>query len=306
MKTNSTPNIIKTIRFITWVGFWCNAFLMALKLIVGYIGHSDALVADGVHSLSDFATDIIVLLFVGMAYKGADLRHPYGHGKYETFATLLIATILFFVGIGVGYEGINSIKSYCRGQILPRPDIWTIIVALISILTKEWLYHFTYNTGKKTKSISLIANAWHHRTDALSSVATLIGVSAGFFLGISWRILDPIAAIIIAILISVSAIKIALPSIQELMDIALPPKQIKEIEQAIKSVPGVLDYHHLRTRKNGQTYIISLHIKVSPTITVTAGHNIATHVEQAIKNIVGNDAIIYVHVEPHTTTTTQQ
>ena len=230
LTTDKTKAYLHTIRRVTLVGFWVNAVLMVLKIIFGIIGHSDALVADGVHSLSDFATDAIVLVFVGIAYKSADSSHPYGHGKFETFASLLIAVVLLGVAAGIGIAGAGSIMSSMRGATLPRPDIFTIIVALASIGSKEYLYRYTIHAGKRINSSSLIANAWHHRSDAISSIATLIGVSAAYFLGSQWRILDPVASIIIAVFIAVSAIQIALPSVNELLERSLPPDQVRKAE----------------------------------------------------------------------------
>ena len=290
---------VSIIRHVTWVGFWVNAVLMVIKIAIGHYGHSDALVADGVHSLSDFATDLIVLSFVGIAYKGADSEHPYGHGKFETFASLLIAVILVIVAVGLGWSGVRAIISSLQGNPLPRPDIWTIVVALIAILSKEWLYRYTIATGKRIDSSSLIANAWHHRSDAISSVATLIGVSAGYFLGEGWRIADPVVSIIIAFFIAGSAIEIGRPAVDELLERSLPKDKIREIEEAVAAVPGVKDYHRLRTRRNGHSYLAELHIKVDPNITVTQGHAISTLVETSLRSLLGEDSIITVHVEPY-------
>lgn len=272
---------------------------MVLKVFFGIVGHSDALVADGVHSLSDFATDVIVLVFVGIAYRSADPGHPYGHGKFETFASLLIALVLLGVAIGIGVSGVNTILASIGGEILPRPDIYTIIVALVSIGAKELLYRYTIFTGRRINSSSLIANAWHHRSDAISSVATLIGVSAAYFLGEHWRILDPIASILIAVFIAISAIRIALPSVNELLERSLPAEIVKKAGETIISVAGVRDYHRLRTRRNGHSMIIDTHIKVDPDINVAEGHRIATDVEKSLRATFGNDIITNIHVEPY-------
>ena len=298
LTTDKTKSYLHTIRHVTLVGFWVNAVLMVLKIIFGIIGHSDALVADGVHSLSDFATDAIVLVFVGIAYKSADPGHPYGHGKFETFASLLIAVVLLAVAVGIGIAGVDSIMSSVRGEVLDRPDIFTIIVALASIGSKEFLYRYTIHTGKRINSSSLIANAWHHRSDAISSVATLIGVSAAYFLGQQWRILDPVASIVIAVFIAVSAIQIALPSVNELLERSLPPDQVRKAAETIASVHGVKTYHRLRTRRNGHSVIIDSHIKVDPDINVAEGHRIDTEVEKALRSVFGTDIITNIHVEP--------
>ncbi len=295
----AAPPEVSTIRHVTWIGFWINAILMILKIAFGIYGHSDALVADGVHSLSDFATDFIILILVGIAYKKADTAHPYGHGKFETFASLLIAVILFIVAVGIGISGVETIRSVSRGEILPRPDLWTLIIAVISILAKELLYHYTVRAGRRINSSSLIANAWHHRSDAISSVATLIGVSAGYFLGDVWRIADPIASILIAVFIAVSAIKIALPSVNELLEKSLPPSEVSKVAATIAGVDGVKAYHRLRTRRNGHSLIIDTHIKVDPAINVAAGHDIASAVERALRANFGADIITNIHIEPY-------
>lgn len=294
----NSNNIVSVIRHVTMVGFWINAALMVIKLFFGYWGHSDALVADGYHSMSDFLTDFMVLFFVGIAYKKADRDHPYGHGKFETIISVAIAFILMLVAIGIGYQGVESIISSIKGAVLPRPDVWTIVVAAVSILAKEFCYRYTERFGKKLNSSSLIANAWHHRSDAISSVATLIGVTLSFALGAKWRILDPIASVLIGVFIFISAIKIAKPSINELLEISMPREKIEEIRKIIAGVPGVLRVHNLRCRNNGHSSIIDVNIHVDPEISVNEGHNIATKVEQRLKSELGSDLIIYIHVEP--------
>ncbi len=291
---------VSVIRKVTLVGFWINAALVALKLFFGYWGHSDALVADGYHSLSDFITDFIVLFFVGIAYKKADSEHPYGHGKYETVASVLIGIILMLVAIFIGVEGIDKVIMAVNGEVLSRPDVWTIIIAILSILAKEYSYRYTIGIGRKINSSALIANAWHHRSDVISSVATLAGVSLSFFLGDNWRVLDPIASVIIAIFIGISALQIAKPSIQELLEISLPQAQIDSISNIISNVPGVKSVLNLRSRKNGHFYIIDVNIHVDPDITVRIAHEIANDVETELHNRFGRDMIIYVHIEPET------
>ena len=291
-------NEYKIIRHVTLVGLWINVVLVVAKLFFGYWGRSDALVADGYHSLSDFITDFIVIVFVAHAYKKADKEHPYGYGKYETVASVLISVILLFVGVVIGYEGIVTLIGSFRGKTLPCPDIWTLYVAIFSILAKEFCYRYTMRYGKKLNSSALKANAWHHRSDAISSVATLIGVSFALFMGEKWRIMDPVASIAIAAMIVVSALKIAKPSIDELLEISLPPEMIKHMHNTIKSVPGVLRVHNLRSRRNGHSYIVDVNIHVDPDITVREGHLIASEVENRLHAKFTNDMIIYVHTEP--------
>jgi cation diffusion facilitator family transporter len=293
-----TTKKVAAIKRITLIGFGVNAVLMLMKIVFGLLGHSDALVADGVHSFSDFATDLIVLIFVGIAYKNADDDHPYGHGKYETFSTLLIAVALLLVAMGIGLQGAYSIFDAMHGVALPRPGMLTIIVAAVSIFAKEMLYHATVRVAHRVNSPALVANAWHHRSDAISSIATLIGVSAAYFLGDSWHICDPIASILISVFIAISAIGLATPSISELLERALPKEQVEQIGQIIAGVPGVVRYHHLRTRRNGHSCIIDVHVKVDPNLTVTVGHEIATAVEQALRENFTPDLTTSIHIEP--------
>lgn len=298
MSNESSKDIVKIIRKTTLVGFWINAALVIIKLFFGYWGKSDALVADGYHSVSDFVTDFIVLFFVGIAYKKADSDHPYGHGKYETIASVLIGIILLMVACGIGAEGISTIISYSKGTPLPKPSIWTIVVAIVSIFAKEYCYKYTIRYGKLYDSSALIANAWHHRSDAISSIATLIGVSASYFLGEHWRILDPIAAIVIAVFIGWSAFKLAKPSVAELLEAGLPLAEREEIMKIIGSVDGVKRVHNLRARRNGHSFIVDVNIHVDPDITVRTAHEIATGVEYRLRNAFGPNMIIYVHIEP--------
>lgn len=298
MQTATAKKELSIIRKVTLVGFWINAALVLLKLFFGYWGHSDALVADGYHSASDFITDFIVLFFIGIAYKRADKDHPYGHGKYETVATVIIGIILLIVAGFIGLKGIMNIIGAADGKVLPKPDILTLIVTFISIFAKEFCYRYTIKYGKKINSSIVIANAWHHRSDSLSSIATLIGISFAIFLGPSWRILDPIAAVVVAVFIAVSAIKIAKPAIGELLEVSLPKEQLDEISKIVINIPGVKKFHNLRSRRNGHFYIVDLNIHVDPDITVRAAHEIANDVETELKKHFGRDMIIYVHIEP--------
>lgn len=294
----STGKELSLIRKVTMVGFWINAALVIIKLFFGYWGHSDALVADGYHSFSDFITDFMVLYFVGVAYKKADSSHPYGHGKYETIGSFFIAIVLMLVAVGIGWGGITSIIGALNGHEIPRPDVWTIVVAGVSIAAKEFCYRYTMVYARKIGSSALKANAWHHRTDAISSVATIVGVSLAYALGDSWRIMDPIASIVIAVFIGISAIQIAKPSIGELLEVSLPIAQINNINNIIRSVNGVRRVHNLRARRNGHAIIVDVNVHVDPDITIREGHAIATDVEEGLRESYGHNIIIYVHVEP--------
>lgn len=289
---------VNTIRKVTIVGIWINAILVVLKLYFGYSGDSDALVADGYHSMSDFVTDFIVIAFVAASYKKADAEHPYGHGKFETIATVLIGLILLGVGMLIGYEGCTTLIGAMNGATLPQPDTLTLYIALTSIVLKEFCYRYTLQYGKRLDSPALMANAWHHRSDAISSVAAFAGVSFAIFMGEQWRIMDPIASVIIAVMICMSAIKIARPSVNELLEASIPEASIKRMKEVIDTVPGVLRVHNLRSRKNGHSCIVDVNIHVNPDITVREGHAIATEVERRLEQEFGNDIITYVHIEP--------
>lgn len=284
---------------VTWVGFFTNLLLSTAKIIAGVVGRSSAMIADGIHSLSDFITDFIVIIFIKISSKHEDSDHPYGHGKFETFATMLISFALFIVAIGIFYSGSVKIYEVLNGRVIERPTYLALIMAAVSIVVKEILYWYTIIVGRKIESPAVIANGWHHRSDAFSSIGTLIGISGAMFLGERWRILDPITSVIVGIFIIGVAYKLARPSIQELLEMSLPEEIEHSIEQKIQATPGVITFHHLRTRKNGNTFIIDMHIKVDPHSSIVEAHNIATHVENNLKTAFGKRTQINVHIEPY-------
>lgn len=290
--------VVDTVRRVTWVGFAVNAVLAVGKIIVGWLGRSDAMVADGVHSLSDFVTDITVLVMIGISRRAADPDHQYGHGKYETFATLLIAAALMAVGVGMGVQGIITIADCAAGKPLDAPSWIVLWVAIGSIANKEWLFRYTRRAGKRVGSPSLIANAWHHRSDAISSVATLLGVGGALLLGPRWHILDPVATVVIAVFIVFSGWQLVRPAYRELMEASLAPEVERRIGQIISSTPGVTAWHRLRTRASGSNIIADVHVLVNPWITVTAGHDIATAVERRLKAEYGPASLFFIHTEP--------
>ncbi len=299
-KELSAEQSVRFARHVTWVGFWWNAVLATAKIVAGILAASSALIADGIHSISDFVSDVIVIVMVGIARKKPDRRHEYGHGKYETLATIILAVVLFIVSLGILWNGITQIIDFSKGTSLPRPGIWALIICAASIVIKEWLYHYTKRAGKRISSEALIANAWHHRSDAFSSIATLAGVAGAMFLGESGRICDPIAAIIVAIFIIVVAYKMASPAIQELLEIALSDTEQRQIVQAIAETPGVMTFHHLRCRRSGANVIVDFHIKVDPYITVEDAHHIATAAEDNVKKIFGRSSTtVTIHIEPY-------
>lgn len=290
--------VVKRARHVTWVGFWINAFLGVTKILAGIFGRSSAMVADGVHSLSDFVSDIIVIVFVGISRKKADDNYQYGHGKYETFATLLMAVLLGVVAVMFLIDGVETITDTLRGATLPAPTWLALSMGVLSIVSKEWLYHYTKRTGEAISSAVVIANAWHHRSDALSSLATVAGVAGAMFLGPRWRILDPFAAVIVSVFIMVVAMGIGRTAVRELLEAALPKDIILRMHRIIADTPGVMAFHHFASRRNGNRMILDFHIKVMPDITIESAHDIATEVEHRLHAAFGADMLINIHLEP--------
>lgn len=288
----------KEIYKITFIGSIANTLLLIFKFIAGLLGNSAAMIADAVHSFSDFVTDIIVLLFVKVSSKPKDEKHEYGHGKYETLATLVIGIVLMIVGLGITYNGVMETINIIKGNITKSPDSIALIAALASIILKEWLYRYTIAYGKKLNSQVVIANAWHHRSDALSSIGTGIGIGGAFFLGDKWIILDPLAAIIVSIFIIKAAFSLIIPSINDLVEKSLPKSIEEEIINIVKSVDGVLEPHDLHTRRIGNAYAIELHILVDGNITLKEAHDIASTAENRIIEKFGPETHIIIHPEP--------
>lgn len=289
----------KAIYRVTAVGSVVNLILVIFKFLAGYLGRSSAMVADAVHSLSDFATDVIVVVFVRIAGKPQDEDHDYGHGKFETLATLIIGIILLGVGIGVCINGIELIIRSLKGEELPRPGMIALIVAIASIVFKEALYHYTILRGKKLNSQSVIANAWHHRSDAISSLGTLIGIAGAMYLGEHWRILDPIAAVVVSFFIMKVALQISKPCIDELLERSLPHNTEEEILQIINGIEGVKAVHHLRTRRIGNTIAIEAHVKMDGHQSLDEAHTKATRIEHALREKYGNATHVGIHMEPY-------
>ena len=288
----------REIRKVTLWGAFINIVLTIAKLLAGVFGRSAAMVADGVHSLSDLLTDAVVLVFTHISSKGKDRNHSFGHGKFETMATLIISIILIVVGAKLMEGGIRSIINVANGAVLPKPGYIALIAAIVSIVLKEALYQWTAEVGKDTNSPAVIANAWHHRSDALSSIGSLIGIGGAIILGQKWTILDPIASCGISIAIIVVAVKMAIPSLNELLERSLPEAIENEIIATASSINGVKDIHNLKTRRNGISTIIGAHIVVDPSISITEAHDIATEVEEALSRKFGNETQISIHIEP--------
>ena len=288
----------KSIYKVTWIGSVVNFLLLTFKFIAGILGHSSALVADAVHSLSDFVTDIIVIVFVKISSKPEDDDHRYGHGKYETLATALIGVALFAVGVGLLVGGATTVADVIKGEVLPSPSIIALIAAGVSIVSKEILYRYTVRVGKNLNSQSVVANAWHHRSDAFSSIGTLIGIGGAIFLGDKWHILDPIAAIVVSVFIIKVAVDLVKPAIDELLERSLPVETEKHILDIIASFPEVSSPHHLRTRRIGNHIAIEVHLRMDGRTTLENAHAKATEVEKCLKEKFGPDTHIGIHMEP--------
>ena len=291
-------NRTKIAKRVTIVGFFVNLLLTAAKLAAGIIGRSSAMVADGVHSLSDFATDIVVIAFVNISGQESDKSHRYGHGKYETFATLIISLVLFGVGVGILINGTEQIIASLDGKLLDRPGAIAFWAAIVSIVSKELLYQYTIKKGKEIKSDAVIANGWHHRSDAFSSFGTALGIGGAIFLGESWRILDPIAGVLVSFFIMKVAIDLALPSVKELLESSLDHEIVDEIESIITNHPEVQLYHHLKTRKIGSIYAIDVHIKLDRNLSFVKSHDVATDLERELRKRFGKGTQISIHTEP--------
>lgn len=282
----------------TLMGSLVNVFLLIFKFLAGVLGHSTAMIADAVHSLSDFLTDIIVILFVKISRKPEDEDHDYGHGKYETLATMIIGLALLGVGAGICYDGIHKIYLAATGHELARPAFIALAAALISIILKEWAYRFTVKTGRMTGSQAVVANAWHHRSDALSSVGTALGVGGAIFLGPKWTVLDPIAAVIVSMLIAATALKLMKQAIDELMERSLPGDLEAEIKDIVAGEPEVSSLHHLRTRRIGNNIAMTMHLRLPGDISLYHAHEHASNIERRLRERFGADTYIGLHLEP--------
>ena len=288
----------KGIYKVTIVGSIVNFLLLVFKFFAGIAGHSAAMLADAVHSLSDFITDIVVIVFVRIAGKPEDKGHDYGHGKYETLATAIIGLLLLCVGFGIFWNGASSIYTFLRGGQLESPGVVALVAALVSIVSKEILYQYTVIQGKKLNSQAVIANAWHHRSDALSSIGTAIGIGGAILLGDHWRVLDPVAAVVVSFFIMKVSVRLLIPCVDELLEKSLREDVEKEIEQTVLSFPGVSQPHHLRTRRIGNYYAIELHVRMDGKITLEEAHSTATAIENKLKEMFGKGTHVGIHVEP--------
>ncbi len=276
----------------TWWGIVVNLVLAIGKLIIGYIGHSQALIADGIHSLSDLISDGLVLYATHHANTDADEDHPYGHARYETFATIALALLLIAVGIGIGVDAVSRLM---EPENIIIPSMLTLWIAGLSIASKEVLYQYTMRVARRVKSSMLEANAWHHRSDAVSSIVVFVGI-AGAMLG--YPVLDSIAAIIVALMICKIGWELGHQSFQELVDTGLEADTLKDIEKMVMDIDGVEQLHMLRSRRMGQNALVDLHILVPPRLSVSEGHQISEAVEDVLKDQFEEINDVTVHIDP--------
>lgn len=283
---------------VTLAGSVVNLLLVGVKFVAGIAGHSAAMISDAVHSLSDFVTDIVVLVFVRISAQPQDEGHDYGHGKFETMATLLIGLALAAAAIGIVVSGAGKLAAWLQGEDLPSPGKLALWAALLSILAKEVLYQYTRIKGQKLDSPALEANAWHHRSDALSSVGAAIGIGGAILLGNRWTVLDPLASIVVGLMLVKVAWDLLGPSFRELTDSSLPKETEAEMLEIIRSIDGVQNPHNLRTRKVGNRIVAEVHIRLDGSQSLSEAHEKATEVERRIKARFGQQSHIVVHMEP--------
>ena len=291
---NREKEIIK----VTLLGSAVNVVLVAFKFLAGILGHSAAMMADAVHSVSDFATDIVVLAFVRISHKPKDKSHDYGHGKYETLATTLIGVALFAVAVGIFVDGAKKIAFWANGGVLTVPGKLALWAALVSILLKELIFQYTNRKAKQLDSQAMKANAWHHRSDALSSVGTAIGIGGAILGGERWAVLDPIASIVVGALIIKVAIDLLKNGVGDLMEQSLPEEVENEIIDIVKSVPEVVEPHELCTRRIGNHYAIEMHILMNGDMPLKEAHDKASEIERLLKERYGEETHVAIHVEP--------
>ena len=276
-----------------------NLLLVGLKAVAGLVGHSAAMISDAVHSLSDFVTDIVVLVFVRVSARPQDEDHDYGHGKYETLATLFIGLALAAAAVGIVVSGAGKLARWLQGEDLPAPGKIALWAALGSIVAKELLFQYTRIKGKHLDSKALEANAWHHRSDALSSVGTAIGIGGAILLGSRWTVLDPLASIVVGAMLVKVAWDLLGPSFGELTDSSLPADMEQEMMDIIRGVPGVEDPHNLRTRRIGNRIAAEVHIRLDGALPLSEAHEKASEVERRFKERFGAQSHVIVHMEPN-------
>ena len=288
----------KEIYKVTLVGSVGNVALLTFKFIAGVLGHSAAMIADAVHSFSDFITDLVVLVFVGISAKPQDTSHDYGHGKFETIASFIIALALMAAATGIIIAGGSKLVAWFNGAQLATPGMLALWAALLSIAVKEVLYQYTARRGKNLDSPVMVANAWHHRSDALSSVGTAIGIGGAIFLGNRWTVLDPVASIVVGLMLVKVAFNLLKTSVGELTEGSLPAETEDEILGIILSFPDVEQPHNLRTRRIGNRIAIEAHVRMDGNLPLSTVHDRASAIERRLKERFGSKTHVTLHMEP--------
>lgn len=283
---------------VTKIGMVVNVLLTSFKFVAGIVGNSSAMVADAAHSLSDFMTDIAVIAGLRISKKPRDKTHNYGHGKIETLAAAFIGLVLAAVAFGIFWGGLQKVLAFSRGEALPAPSSIALIAAILSIVSKEWLYRYTMIYAGKLKSDAVTANAWHHRSDAFSSIGTMIGIGGAILLGGKWVVLDPIAAVILSFFIFKVAFDISYKNLNELVEASLDSETYRNIERVLITTEGVLGFHELKTRKIGNAMAADVHIEVNRDLNIVDAHEISTQIENRLKEICGSNGHFSIHVEP--------
>lgn len=283
---------------VTIVGSIINILLLAFKFAAGILGHSAAMIADAIHSLTDFVTDAIVLVFVRLGSKPTDHDHDYGHGKYETLASAIIGVSLLVVGMMICYSGVTKTYHAMCGEPLQQPGFIALAAAVASVVLKEWAYRFTVRVGRRCHSEAVVANAWHHRSDALSSVGTTVGIGGAIILGEKWAVLDPLTAIVVSFFIMKAAWSVLSKAVDELTDGSLPKETEDEIEKIVSEDKDVSVVHNLCTRRIGNRVAIEMHVRMPGETSLYVAHHHATEIEQRLKQRFGADTHISIHLEP--------
>lgn len=283
---------------VTIAGSIINILLLAFKFAAGILGHSSAMIADAIHSLTDFVTDAIVLVFVRLGSKPTDHDHDYGHGKYETLASAIIGVSLLVVGMMICYSGVTKTYHAMCGEPLQQPGFIALAAAVASVVLKEWAYRFTVRVGRRCHSEAVVANAWHHRSDALSSVGTTVGIGGAIILGEKWAVLDPLTAIVVSFFIMKAAWSVLSKAVDELTDGSLPKETEDEIESIVNEDKDVSVVHNLCTRRIGNRVAIEMHVRMPGETSLYVAHHHATEIEQRLKQRFGADTHISIHLEP--------
>ena len=283
---------------VTLVGSAGNAALLTFKFIAGILGNSSAMIADAVHSMSDFVTDILVLVFVSISAKPQDQSHDYGHGKFETIASFLIGLGLVAAATGIVVSGMLNLFDWWRGAQLEAPGWIALWAALLSIAVKEMLYQYTARRGKALNSQVMIANAWHHRSDALSSIGAAVGIGLAIWLGQRWTVFDPLASIVVGLMLVKVAYELLKTTVNELTESSLPEETEHETLQIIQSFGDVRQPHNLRTRRIGNHIAIEVHVRMDGQLPLTIVHERATTIERKLKERFGPDTHVALHMEP--------